>query len=201
MTQKQITRGVMILCVALGGVFIFWDMGKMPMSEAPKKEITRHEIKTTISDFVFKDFAGKKQHLRDFKGRVVVLNFWASWCAPCLEEFPSLVALAAHYPKTLSVLTISVDVDAGRAQRFIKKLGRDRKIKNIKNIIFAHDPDRVIAQDIFQTTKFPESFIIDADGRLLQKIQGARDWIGEDMLGYFKSITGKDNGHGGADRD
>jgi len=131
-----------------------------------------------------KDFAltldGKPSRLSYLKGNVVVLNFWATWCPPCVDEAPSLNALQRRIaPLGGTVLGISLDEDQDAYENFLKayQLG----FPNYR------DPSKKIAMD-YGTTMYPETYIIDRQGRLDRKIIGPQDWTSPEMTAYLDSI-------------
>lgn len=133
-----------------------------------------------------KDFAltldGKPAHLSDFRGKVVLLNFWASWCDPCREEAPSLNQLQQRIAPLGGVV---VGVDAGVDET-------DASYNDFLtsfNINFPTylDSSKRIAFD-YGTTAYPETYVIDRNGRIERKIVGPQDWTGPTMLAYLNSL-------------
>ncbi len=133
-----------------------------------------------------KDFAltldGKPAHLSDFRGKVVLLNFWASWCDPCREEAPSLNQLQQRIAPLGGVV---VGVDAGVDET-------DASYNDFLtsfNINFPTylDSSKRIAFD-YGTTAYPETYVIDRNGRIERKIVGPQDWTGPTMLAYLDSL-------------
>jgi len=134
---------------------------------------------------------GKPATLADLRGKIVVLNFWATWCPPCLEETPSLNHLQSQIaPLGGIVLGISVDDDQAAYEKFL----RDQLV------IFPtfRDPAAVpqdqqsgAANTInakYGTFAFPETYIIGRDGRMLRKIIGPQDWDSEELSSYLRSL-------------
>jgi|SRR5271163_3446387 len=133
------------------------------------------------------DFAmelnGKPEHLTDLRGKVVVLNFWASWCAPCIEETPSLIDLQKRIASRNGViLGVSVDEDPSAYEKFLK----DQHI----NYLTYLDPSKKIATD-YGTSMWPETYIIDRQGVIIRKIIGPQNWNSPDLLSYFDAILGQ----------
>ncbi len=116
--------------------------------------------------------AHQKVSLRDFQGQVVVLNFWATWCPPCVEEMPSLVAMQSQMKnRGVKVVAVSMDVDKGAYQKFIREHGVD--------LLTVRDPDQK-SNVLYGTYKFPETYIIDRNGVIRRKFIGAVDWTQPD---------------------
>ncbi|MBZ5641442.1 MAG: TlpA family protein disulfide reductase [Acidobacteriia bacterium] len=113
-------------------------------------------------------------HLSDLRGKVVILNFWASWCPPCLEETQSLNQLQqAIGPKGGVVLGISVDDDNEAYKKFL--------VDN--HVIFPtyDDTTKKTATD-YGTSMFPETYFIDREGRLARKVVGPQDWQSPEIM-------------------
>lgn len=115
------------------------------------------------------DLDGESLALSDLRGRVVVLNFWATWCPPCVKEMPSLQKLhEALADKGLSVVAVSVDERYSDIERFVESFDLTFPI--------LHDEGMKVSR-LYQTFKFPETYIIGRDGRLRSKVVGERDWV------------------------
>lgn len=126
------------------------------------------QVGKVAPDFVLPDLAGKPHHLADFRGRVVVLNFWATWCPPCIDEMPSLERLHdALDDKGIAVLAVSVDERFSDIEEFVKKYGL--------TLTVLHDDGKKVSRK-YQTFKYPETYILDREGRLKSKVVGPRDW-------------------------
>jgi len=137
------------------------------------------------------DFAiqldGKPAHLSDLQGKVVVLNFWATWCPPCVEETPALNELERRITARGGVvLGVSADEDPAAYAKFLKDQG----------VVFRtyRDPSTVgnvspIAKS-YGTFVFPETYIIDRHGKIARKVIGLQQWNSPDMLAYFDAILG-----------
>jgi peroxiredoxin len=118
--------------------------------------------------------------LHDLRGQVVVLNFWATWCPPCVEEMPSLVAMQQKLrDRGVTVLAVSVDVDQRAYERFI----RDHKV----DLLTARDPDQK-SNLLYGTTQFPESYVIDRQGVIRRKFIGAVDWTAPEIMSYLGNM-------------
>lgn len=128
---------------------------------------------------------GKPAHLSDLRGRVVVLNFWASWCQPCIEEMPSLDALQKWLaPRGGLVLGVNAGVQDDPAS--YSKFLTDYKIA----FPTYFDSSAKIAAG-YGTRMYPETYIIDRRGILQRKLIGAQDWTNPLMTAYLSSLLSK----------
>lgn len=124
---------------------------------------------------------GKSTRLADLRGKIVVLNFWATWCPPCVEEAASLNALQKQLePLGGTVLGVSLDEDGLAYENFLKTYRIDFPTYR--------DPSAQIALN-YGTTMYPETYIIDPKGRVDRKIIGPQDWTSPAMLAYFSSLA------------
>lgn len=127
--------------------------------------------------------ASKSEHLSDLKGKVVVLNFWATWCPPCVAETPSLNRLEKYIDSRGGmVLGVSVDEDGAAYEKFLKD----------QSVLFPtyRDATKKSASD-YGTSIFPETYIIDRHGKIARKFIGFQRWDSPDMLAYFDSLLGQ----------
>jgi cytochrome c biogenesis protein CcmG, thiol:disulfide interchange protein DsbE len=131
-----------------------------------------------------KDFSftldGKPSHLSDLRGKVVVVDFWASYCQPCVEEAPSLNKLEQHIaPRGGTIIGISFDEDQSPYESFLQTFGVDFPT--------FRDPSHQIATS-YGSSMIPETYIIDRSGHIQRKLIGAQDWTSPDMLSFFDSL-------------
>ncbi|MGC8794972.1 MAG: TlpA family protein disulfide reductase [Bryobacteraceae bacterium] len=125
-------------------------------------------------DFTVTTDSGRTISRSDFGGRLLVLNFWATWCPPCVEELPSLDRFQRQLAGSgVVVLGISVDQDAGAYRRFLERAR--------VSFLTARDPEARISSR-YGTFKFPETFLIDRRGRVREKIIGPADWTEPAMI-------------------
>jgi peroxiredoxin len=123
---------------------------------------------------------GKTVTPADFGGKLLVLNFWATWCPPCVEEMPSLEQFHKTLsPKGVVVLGISVDKDQQVYQQFLKQAG--------VTFLTARDNGKRINLD-YGTVKFPETYIIGSNGRVLSKIIAGQNWMEPNVIRYVESL-------------
>jgi peroxiredoxin len=123
---------------------------------------------------------GRQVSAEDFGGKVLVLNFWATWCPPCIDEIPSLDAMAKQLaPKGVVVLGVSVDRNAAAYERFLKQAR--------VSFLTARDPEARISAS-YGTFKYPETYVIDSRGRVRQKHIGPRNWLEPEILQSIEAL-------------
>ncbi len=116
--------------------------------------------------------------LASLRGQVVVLNFWASWCAPCLEEFPSLETLQKQLP-AVKVLAVSFDQDPGAYVSFLRK--HPFAFQSV-----LETPGR--SDKAYGVTGPPETYILDRNGIIRRKFVGAQDWSSPEIRSFLQAI-------------
>lgn len=136
-------------------------------------------IGVVAPDFTVQD-AERTVKLSDYRGQVVVLNFWASWCPPCVEETPSLVRMQRKLKdKGIVVLGVSEDVDEAAYQRFLKTYNM--------NLITVRDP-AAKTKGLYGTVLIPETYVIDRKGILRRKFVSAVDWNTPEILDFLTKL-------------
>ena len=135
------------------------------------------QIATEAPNFTIVDGA-RTIRLSDYRGKIVVLNFWASWCAPCLEELPSLIELQKQMPQIV-VLGVDFNDDAASYRQFL--------IDNHVDLLTIHDESQR-SNLAFGTTRPPETYIIDAQGKIRRKFIGPQDWTNPEIMNYLKNL-------------
>lgn len=136
-------------------------------------------IGSLAPDFTLQD-ADRKVSLRELRGKVVVLNFWATWCPPCVEEMPSLVQMQDKMQaKGVEVLAVSVDADESAYHKFL----RDYKV----TLLTVRDAERK-SNKLYGTFKFPETYIIDRNGVMRRKFIGPVDWSQPEIMDFLSKL-------------
>ncbi len=167
-TERTLQILMAVLLVALGYVVVgaFHDKVVDAGDKAPDFQIT--------SD------SGRAISRSNFGGRLLVLNFWATWCPPCIEEMPSLDQFQRRFANAgVVVAGVSVDTNEGAYRELLRKT----------NVAFltARDPEARISSS-YGTFKFPETYIIDNQGKVLRKIIGPTNWMDPEMVRYIQSL-------------
>ena len=160
---KQSRIVILAVCTLLTGAC---DRGSRPANiGARAPQFTVSDGTTTVK-------------LANLRGHVVVLNFWATYCIPCIEELPSLEAMQQRMPQVM-VVAISGDEDAGLYNQFL--------VKNHINFITVRDPSNRIPR-MYGTIKIPESYVIDRNGVLQRKFVSAQEWTSPEILDYLGKL-------------
>jgi peroxiredoxin len=138
-------------------------------------------------DFELPNLAGQTVRLSDYRGKVVILNFWSKSCPPCLEEMPSLAQLA-HQLKAhpgVALLTVTTDESAEDARQTLTSLlGTDIPFEVLV------DSEARVVTDLFGTRLYPETWFIDPDGVIRARVDTARDWSESTTIELAESFTG-----------
>jgi len=144
-------------------------------------------INTPAPDFTIQD-SERSVTLSQLRGKIVVLNFWATWCPPCVEEMPSLVQMQKGLrDKGVTVLAVSVDEDADDYRKFLKDHSID--LLTVREA-GQRTPNGVIApvSSRYGTIKVPETYIIDRNGTIRRKMIGPVDWSQTEILEYLTRL-------------
>lgn len=131
-------------------------------------------------DFDLMSESGQPIQLKDFRGKFVILNFWATWCPPCVEELPSLERFHGQFAsRGVVVLGVSEDEDRAAYEQFLKKAG--------VQFPTVRDPNRKVSHQ-YGTFKYPETYFIDRQGKVVQKVIGATNWTDPQMIGFMEQL-------------
>lgn len=152
-------------------------IGRVSAPPAPKAHPLRAGDKAPA--FKFSDLRGRTVSLEDFRGRIVFLNIWATWCPTCTWEMPSMEALHRRYrDKGLAMVAVSIDA-----------LGKEIVVPYMKKLRLTFgsllDPRGTI-KGLYRITGVPETFIIDRQGKILRKIIGPRQWMDPEMVNFIE---------------
>ena len=131
-------------------------------------------------EFEVQDRAGQVHRLSDFRGKVVLINFWATWCPPCLEEMPSMESLRKQMDETrLQIMALSVDGSWEPVDTFLQQ--------NAFGFGIYSDFEQKVAE-LYGTHMVPETYIVDKQGVILCKVTGDRDWMEPAMIAFLKRL-------------
>jgi cytochrome c biogenesis protein CcmG, thiol:disulfide interchange protein DsbE len=165
MSSTRFTRCTLIFLLILAGC----KRGSVP-------EMVGREAPTfSVSD------ADRTVNLKDLRGKIVVLNFWATWCPPCVQEMPSLIAMQQSTKDRVVVLAVSTDEDEAAYQKFLRTHGL------YGNLLTVRDSAQK-SNTLYGTFRFPETYIIDRNGILRRKFIGPVEWTRPEILEYLEKL-------------
>lgn len=182
MTKKIIIALALIAAVALG---ILYARGLLSVHQGLEPPASLAALKLenpaqSAPDVAFTDATGKRLKLADFRGRFVLVNLWATWCAPCVAELPALSRLAAFAPG-VRVLAINTDRGTVDAAAFLKS-------HKVSLPVF-RDSDVVMLRS-FKAYGLPMTALIGPDGKIVARAEGPAEWDSPEAVAYFKRISG-----------
>jgi len=166
-----------LLVMALASAFII-SINKV---ELKPFEVEYPEPSFIAPSFELPSLSGGKFKLTDYRGKVVFINFWATWCATCKVEMPSMEKLYQTFKKDgFEMLTISVDKD----MTLIKPFMDEYKL----TFPVLLDPESSVAKGDYKTTGVPETFVVNQDGIIVYKAIGPEDWSSPEMMQAFSKL-------------
>ncbi len=178
--RGAIIRAILLGALIAGGVgvlFVLQTHQSSPEATPPSAAAGPRQA----LDFSLPNLDGEMVRLSDFRGKVVLLNIWATWCPPCVEEMPSMERLHQKLKdEGLVILAVSIDLDGARTVApFMQK----------HRLSFTSLTDtKGLVKDLYRPTGVPESHIIDRNGVVVDKVIGPRDWASPDAVRYFREL-------------
>ncbi len=175
-TRKTFSVSAVIFFVIL---FVVFSCGRQG---APAETGTKAAVGAAAPDFVLNTVDGKSVRLSDYRGQVVFLNFWATWCPPCRSEMPSIERLSREMEgQDFIILAVSID-------GFETTQLRNMISPNHYSFTVLHDPEQKVA-DIYLISGIPTTYIIDKDGTIVDKSVGAEYWDSDERVKQFLSLA------------
>ncbi len=178
-----------IVCLFLISASLYWyitSQDQLPVSRPPEQFTLIDKMeKVGVPDFSLVRLDGSEFRLKNLSGKLVILNFWASWCNPCVEEFPSLIKLVEKFNGELQLVAVSADEDKKDMDAFLKAFGLPKP-----NVEILWDKEKKTSPK-YGVSKIPESFLISRDQKLIRKVVGIEDWYTEGSLLYFGDLLKK----------
>ena len=155
---------------------------KVGLFQPPVKyEPAGNEVFAYIPDLTLKSADGTLVNLKEQKGKVVFVNFWAPWCPPCIAEMPSINTLYKQFKNNPNVLILTVDVDGkfNKSVPFMSKNGYQLPVYSIASSI----------PDGFLTGSIPTTFVVDKTGKIVIRHEGAADYSNQKFINYFLELS------------
>ncbi|MDR0787065.1 MAG: TlpA family protein disulfide reductase [Gemmatimonadota bacterium] len=177
-------QGKLVLAV-VGLIVVLVGFGWMA-----RDRFTPVVVGSSAPDFTAREMGGTTVNLKDLRGKVILLNIWATWCDPCREEMPSMQRLYDELgPSGLQVIAVSIDAPLGAADRGGKPGGDVQAFVREFGLTFPIwlDPAGNV-QKAYRPTGVPESFVIDRRGNIVKKVIGATDWSSESNLDLIRRL-------------
>jgi thiol-disulfide isomerase/thioredoxin len=157
------------------------ETAQLPLPDAKSGKLDRRRKGQPAPDVQFLDPDGEKVGLTAFEGKPLLLNLWATWCAPCVAEMPTLDRLAQQ--KSLQVLAVSQDIAGQEAK--VAAFFKNRKLSKLEPY---QDPDMALMTAL-QAEVLPATILYDAEGREVWRMTGAADWTGSEAASLLKEAV------------
>lgn len=170
---------VVVLAAAWWALKVKFDANQAPESYG---YVAKFE-KEGIPPIEAVDLNGKAFDLAKVSTPVVIVNFWASWCGPCVEEFPSMLKLVEAMGGKVTIVAVSMDDDEKDLRAFVKLFKVPRA-----NFEVLWDRDKKV-MGTYAVGKLPESYIVGHDRKLIRKVLGIENWATPSAIAYFKSLA------------
>ncbi len=166
-------NGLLYLLLVVAAIVLFYRFQNPVASQNEKTGSP--VVGAQAPDFTLRNLHGNLEGLNDHKDKVVILNFWATWCAPCLEEMPSFETLYRRYrSQGLTVLAVSLDKgNTSKVQKFV----------DTHNLTFPVLLDsKGIAEKLYPSFTIPFTYVIDKQGRVAARVDGAKNWASKETF-------------------
>jgi len=205
MTRSNMTKPfatlLLVSIVLLAAAGLYWHTGSAGKVESPSAVIAAgslkplatgtmaafltHDPRKDIAPFTFNDAAGGEKTLADFKGRVILLNLWATWCAPCRKEMPDLAKLQQDLGGSdFEVVALSLDIKGAEASAaFLKETGADNLA------LFTDTSSASLAA--LQALGLPATVLIDREGKEAGRLLGPANWASDEAKTLIMVVLAK----------
>ena len=154
----------------------------LPLSASARG--TLQPLESTPRDFSLVDIKGKTHTPADYRGKVVLINFWASWCPPCIQEMPSMQRLQEKLgDQPFIVLPINVGEKKYRVWKFVKLINFTLPVPlDIRSVMF----------NDWGASVLPTSFLLDAEGRIRYRVEGEFEWDGQEAVSLIQDLINEE---------
>jgi len=182
--KKSVPERLLLLLSVLASLFLLYRFSFSQEDLFLRMRVLRYKEPLPARNFEVVDLEGNSIHLSQFRGKVILLNFWATWCGPCKKEMVPMEALYQQC-KDSGFIVLAVSLDQGGVKvvkAFVEKRGLTFPV-----LIDTSGK----AKSTYRITSLPTTFLIDRDGRLLGKSLGPRDWASEGAVALVESLLAR----------
>jgi peroxiredoxin len=181
MTEKRINYQSIIITIVIGVALLVFIALRHKDAFIDYLNPEAVAVNRPAPDFTLSGLDGRSVSLSDYRGKVVVVNVWATWCPPCVDEMPSLEKLYQEFKnESFEILAVSIDSDGIAAvPPFMKKHGLTFPVLL---------DSKAAIRSSYRTTGVPETFIIDKKGFLVKKVIGPLNWAAPEVLDYIRKL-------------
>jgi thiol-disulfide isomerase/thioredoxin len=181
--RKYFHLFLIILLLFFLNPYIFKERARAETHFMESLALVRFDEKIKAQSFALKDLNGNEVHLEDYRGKIIFLNFWATWCLACLAEMPSMEKLYSEFKnKDFIILAVDMQEDSEKVRKFKEKFKLSFPI--------LLDAEGVVVS-YYGINAIPATFLIDRAGYLYAAALGARDWASEDAFMLIKHLLDK----------
>ena len=174
---------VLLASAVIAAIFFVFFYKPIPEVQGPSIDLVDQMRAQGIPELKALDLKGQDFKFSPLKGKIRIVNFWASWCEPCIEEVPSLMTLIQQLDGQVELIAISGDSEIGEIMSFLKSFP---KLQG-PHITLLWDKDKSMVQK-FGVERLPETFIVGRDGKLVKKVVGSVRWDHPESIKYFKEL-------------
>lgn len=151
----------------------------------PPEPSVNVNVPDSLPELSLARWQGGRLDTASLKGRVVILNFWATWCGPCIEEIPSLIKLSKEMKDRLTIVALSNDDSVEEVKAFMKSFPEVQD----SDIEIIHDPTNLPGLvKTFSVGRLPETFVFSREGKLIRKVLGSIDWAAPEAIEYLRTL-------------
>ncbi|MFQ5598326.1 MAG: TlpA disulfide reductase family protein [Nitrospiria bacterium] len=182
--QARLFTGVTLFMIA--GILAACTKTEDPASKNKGTSLIEGiEVGNLAPDFTIKQLEGGQSSLSEYKGKVVLINFWATWCGPCKAEMPSMELLYQTYPRDdFEILAVSIDIDPNApVKEFIQDFGFTFPVLL---------DNQFIVNERYQVRVVPTSVVLDRRGVITHRLLGAKDWNDPDAIAFVDKLVKAD---------
>jgi len=176
---------VAVVFLATMGVFRSSSQNEQVVQDSQgSSDVPDQKYRKPAPALTFKDKAGKTLSIGDFKGKVVLLSFWASWCTPCIVELPSFIDIYNKFhAKGLEIIPVNVDEPGEESAGMIDEFWKTKKFPFMSYF----DRDKTAAEAM-KVENLPTNLLIDRQGRIVAQSTGSNDWSSEQAVEFIDQL-------------